>query len=317
MKKKAQVGIITIILIVLISVILIVILWNLVMPLIKEKAGEQGTQGLFIKLNIEEVILFPTGSLRVILSRTGVGELQGVTFVFDGNGSSASREITNNLLAEGETRTYSFSPIEGMTEVNSVKVIPILDKNTGSQTEFEKIIFEVPEGLVSWWKFENNAKDYLEKNNCELNSGTINETLQGIVNCGNASGLSVNSGMISFWIKTNRNGEIISKGDNYKILFEGGIIKFISAGGNLTGDDRINFIDNQWHHIGIGADGIWVDGIVQNANPVNIGFLGENNLVMGNSNMQLDEVMFFNKSLAISQIQGIYNLQKNKFVESG
>jgi hypothetical protein len=314
--KGGQAGVVTIVLVLVIILVLGLILWNIVIPLIVEKTKSVDTKGLFVTLTINEVILFPTENLKVTLSRTGAGEINGLVFVFEGGGSSAIREVKENLIMDGERRTYSFTPVIELSNITGVRVMPIVGEKTGSESESKKIIFDVPEGIVSWWRFDKDTDDYLDKNNCNPGSLIINDSLNGEISCVGNPSLDISEEIaLSFWIKTSLDGEILSKGDNYKVLLENGIIKFVYAGENLTGDDFKNLKDGLWHHVVVGTMGVWVDGEPQNINKIqNSGVPNTDNLIIGDSNFQVDEIMFFNKSIANTQIQGIYNLQRGNFI---
>ena len=185
-------------------------------------------------------------------------------------------------------------------------------------------MFKIPSGLVSWWRFNDN-KDFLEKNNGELKGNSqINDgslILDGNENSyfdiGNDESLDMNQEFsASIWIKTNSNdGGIISKGDNYEIFLINGKIRFVSGGNSIESFNRIN--TNEWKHVVVSIDwkGVWkifinknLEAIYQsNLNPE----INTEHVLLGKEfNGYIDDLMIFNKTLGIENIDFLYNHQK-------
>ena len=312
--KKAQVKILVVILIILISIVAFVIVWNLVNSLIREKSDEVGLGRFGISLEIEEVGVFETGALKIIIRRGSGGEFDNLKFIFyDEDGNAVTRD--GDWLDELETKTYSFSPISEIGKINEVGVVPVVGRTIGIESKkLAEEILQVPSGVVSWWKFED-ANDFMGKNNCELLEGDVDGELTGILNCGNDLSLDIYNEMaISFWIKTSENEGVISKGENYKVIIEEGFVSFSVAGEKIISDDRIELMDDAWHHIVIGSTGIYIDGEANNVIGINGGVIIEDeDFFIGRINGELDELMFFNKTLGISQVLGLFNNQRERF----
>lgn len=311
--RKAQSSVIVLVLIVLIAIVAILIVWNIFNPLIKKKGEEVGLEKLTTSLEIKEVVLIGQGASKITVSRgTGKAELTGLKFVFyDENGNSNVVEEKTTLPELG-TEMYSFSPFSNLGKIKRVSVFPVIGNNLGieSKSEASKII-QVPNGLISWWRFDN-ADDFLMKNNCRLISGNLNGVLEnGNLNCGNDSSLNMEKEIgISFWIKTSsRNGGIIKKGDNYNVFLENGFVNFSYWESEVKSDVTIN--DENWHHVATTIMGIYIDGFLHSSKIMSFtAGVNSDELKIGDFNGLLDEVMIFNESLANTEVIGLYNNQK-------
>ncbi len=327
-EKKAQVSVLVLVLIILIVLISVLIIWNFVIPIVREQSEnvETSQSMIGIKLDIEEVILFETGALKVTVNRgSGKGKFDGLKFVFNGEAQSASETIEENLLEELETKTYSFSPMKDIEEIDSVSVVPVIGDNLGmeSKSEISKII-EVPNGLVSWWRFDNE-QDFVDGNDGVLINGA--SLIEGRLVLGgggdyfevneDASLDIINKIALSFWIKTSRDsGVIIEKADNYKVSLVDKKIKFSFSDGDIQ---TVNELNDGWNHVLISADvggvkkiylnkelEIFQESYIFNSN--------NDDLIIGGFAGELDEIMFFNEPLADLEVNAIYNNQKADFV---
>lgn len=322
---KSQVSILVLVLIILIALISILIVWNLVVPLVREKGEEVETGSFIINLDVEEVILFETGALKVTVNRgSGKGEINGLKFVFKGEGQSYSETVEADLIEELETKTYSFGPVIGIGKIKSVSVVPIIGKNLGMESESEvSEIIEIPNGLVSWWRFDNE-QDFVDGNNGILTNGASfvdGRLVSGIgdyFNIQENSNLDINDKLaLSFWIKSNADsGVIIRKQGNYGVSLVDKKIEFSFSDGNIQ---TINELGGGWNHVLISVDVGGIKKIYINNElelfQVNYNFnSNDNNLTIGEISGELDEVMFFNEALAIGEAEAIYDNQKGEFV---
>jgi len=305
--KLSQISIITVVLIILIAIILIAIIWNLVVPLVRER-GEEVQIGQFtVNLEIQGAVLFENGVSEIRVNRkSGKEELDSLRFVFyDDAGNSAIRE--GGSINELETKTYSFSAITevaGFGKISKVGVAPIINGNLGMVIESKPdSVLKIPYSVASWWRFDD-LTDFIGGNVCEVNSGGIgNGILNGEVNC-SANGLSFSDEMaISFWVKGNSNKTIIKKGENYEISIEDRKIKF---NGFLSDEEELG---EDWNHVVISIDPafseIYVNKVVDTFTTLGSFNAGNENLII---NGEVDNVMIFNRP--ITNIVGIYNIQK-------
>jgi len=281
MKKKAQVNIIVIVLIILISLVGIAIVWNVVNPLIEEKSGDIELRGFTTSLEIKDVVVFELGESRAIVNRKSGGELDGLRFVFyDVNGNSKVEDKEG--LEELETKTYYFSTIEGLSgKIDRVSVAPIFNNRLGieSETQTSKIL-EVPSRVISWWKSEE--PNYYS----DLNLNFDNQMA------------------ISFWV--NDFGTI--NGGNYQIKYENNNVSFSYAGKNFEFENE-NL--ETWNHVVIsispGANKLYINNV--NINSV----LDVDGLIIDDNELDLagnlEEVILFSKALTSPQVEGLYNNQ--------
>lgn len=313
-KGKAQANIIAVVLIILIVIVAVIIIVNVVVPLVREKSQEVNVNRFSINLEINSVKLFPNSAVWVDVKRnSGAGSIDGLRFVFyDGSGNS---KIVDEVgINELETKTYQFSPLG--INVDKVSVFPVIGNNLGMESQAEASnILEVPKGVVSWWSFDGNANDLLNKNNCQLISGTTDGVLKGVMDCGNDPSLDINDNMaISFWINTSYDELVIKKGANYEVVINDGFVNFSYAGETNSSDDRVNLKDGKWHHVVVGSMGIYVDSLPHKSFSLSGGSINNQNFTIGEIKGELDEVIFFNESLGSPEVVGLYNNQKNQFL---
>jgi hypothetical protein len=310
MKKetKAQSGILIMVLIILIAITAIMVFWNVFFPLIKNKSGEIDSSKLTIELEIKEFDLFVNGYSKITVYRAGQGEIRELKFVFYDYLGNSHVETRTDVLDELETRTYEFTPIINFGKIKKISVVPVLGKTMGREFSSDASgIFEIPNGLVSWWRFDD-LNDFAGDNNGELvgvnlNNGELEG--EGYFKVLNNSGLDLNNEMaISFLINPNKNNIIFEKGDNYRAVLEGNKITFMPW--NLYGEVNLN----EFSHVVINVEKtgtrIYINGEADNSG--NFVTLNINNgpLKIYGVN-KIDEFMIFNRSLAISEISEIYN----------
>lgn len=331
MKKgvKAQTGVIVIVIIVLIVLILGVVLVNIFIPMIRERTGEVKTGLLSVNLNVKEIILFVTGSSRVIIERgSGTGEFDSLKFVFSDDKGLAHVEEVKNNLGELETRTYYFSPFPDIGKIKSISVYPVFGKSIGREFKLGiGKILEIPGGLVSWWRFNENFEDFLGLNKC-TNEGSVNiiddngkrtaSFDSGFLNCGNNQILNLNKDFaFSFWIKTSDNkGILIKKGangnENYKIsLNNQGKIEFSYKGSeeSSVSEDSIN--DGKWHYVLITNQAMYIDGNTDSILNIDKNIeINDKEFIIGEDfNGFISELMIFNRSLSIIEQESMYKSQ--------
>jgi len=328
--KKAQASLIIIVLLILIVIVAVLIIWNVIIPLVKERGKEAETREsvMTVNLDIKEVILFEIGGLWVTVNRkAGKGEVEELRFVFYDEQGNQHVE-TGEALAELETRTYEFSPVPELGKIKSVSVFPVVDETAGLEANAEVKDSEVPKSLVSWWRFENTeetGKDSVGFNdgisyNVELVDGRGGKAAKfnggSYINVMSHESLNVNEKLaISFWIKTNSvEGEIIKKGSNYGVSLDlGGKIVF-----SYDGFEQINGIsvnDDEWHHVVVSGDSGGISSIYVDTGWSSIEIsdleISQENVTIGKGfNGLIDDLMFFNESLTYTQVEDLFDNQK-------
>lgn len=319
LNKKSQIGFIVFLLILLISIILIILVWNLINILVESKSSEINPELLVVNLDIKDVIVFITGSSKVSVHRGTGGEMDGLKFAFYSDSGSKVIDVLG-VLNELETETYSFDP-QGIGNISSVSVFPILENKIGREFITEKIdLFEVPSGLVSWWRFDD-SRDFVGSNDGSLIRASIEEGIlilneNGYFEVSDDSSLDMNDKLtISAWIKSNSdNGKIIEKGDNYKLKLENRKIVFsFNEDGNLNKFESIDEIDEDWNHVAVslswkGVLNIYINGgLVKTENIIASPDLNDLELKIGDGFVgEIDEVMIFNRDLSVGQVRGLY-----------
>ncbi len=338
--KKGQANLIVIVLVMFIVIAAVVILWNIFNPFVKEKSEEIDVKQFNAGLEIKEAGLFVTGASRVRVIRTsGQEKIEGLKFFFyDEKGNSYNEMITDNLPLALESKVYFFSPISTLSKIQKISVFPVFQEKLGIGSSIESpSILQIPRGLVSWWRFENELSDYLDKNNGQSigevsfiegkETGNKASSLSadneekaayfdsGYINFFNDSSLNLKDEFaISLWLKTNSNNqEILRKGDNYKIRVDDGQINFSYSGSGIIKSKSSNFkgfSDGKWHHLIITNLMLYLDGDPDKVISINEPFdINDEDLIVGEGfKGALDDIMIFNKSLEMGQVKGVFEM---------
>ena len=310
-KKKSQASILAVVLIILIILVLIVLVWNVVIPLIRERSEEVNLNVVTTSLEIKEVVLMVTGASEITIVRDARdSQIDKLKFIFyDESGKSYIFE-KSDFPKPLEKKTYKFSPPLNIGKIEKVSVVPVFGKNLGRESSLTvKDIFEVPLSLISWWRFDN-GDDFISDNHCE--NVIVEESDRGGVSM--FSGLGVSCGNIpvdsemsvSFWIKTLDEDAVLIENGACKIKLKEGKINFefneILEGVNYVSDD-------EWHYVTVTLGGIYIDGALDVSVILSDSFC-DGGITFGESFLgNLDEVMFFNKSLEKSQVEYLFNSQ--------
>lgn len=333
MKKKGQVGIVALVLIILIVLVAGLIIWNIVVPLVRERGErvERSENVLLVDLDVKEAVLLETGPLWVSVNRKTGGAIDELKFVFyDQNGESYV-ESKKDTLGELETRTYHFSSIPDVGKIEKVSVFPVFEGQTGREFETEAgKVLEVPDSLVSWWRLDDGS-DIMGINPgivegsvsfVDDSRGKVASFSGGHINVGNHESLNINEEIaISMWIKGS-SGSIIKKSDgnkNYEVSLNSGrkVVFSYTEGGVLREITSIDSVGSEWTHLVVSVDWSGVYKIYINGEEDIFGTLSEvpdtneDNVLIGQGFQgSIDEVMMFNESLPIGQPEALYNHQK-------
>ncbi len=329
--KRSQSNLVIIVLIVLICIIAIILLWNFFYPFIKEKSKDINVETFRNEFAIKEVSLFITGALRVDVQRmSGNLSTDSLKFVFeDENGKTNIEIIKDSIPLLLETNKYYFSPISNFGKLKKITVYPVFDGKEGMGSSIEsRDIFNIPTGLISWWKFEGNLEDSVGKND-GITDGNIQfaddgkksvNFVSGFINLGNDSSLELNKEFaISFFIKTNsKNSEVLSKGGsfpNYLVNIDSdGKINFSYFSNGEFNNKKMqnNISDGKWHNIIITNMAAYLDGELDNILNINSDLdINSENLILGKRFVgYISDLMIFNRSLDMNQAKNIYNSLK-------
>jgi len=175
MKKRGQSNVITIVLIILLSLVAVIILWNVVYGTVIKSSKQVNTNIFDNTFDIKETKIYLNGTIRVSVKRiSGNDSIDSLKFLFyNKNGETTSVE-RKNIPSQLETYNYDFSSQDIKTNIDSISVVPIIGKNAGLEAK-EPIdlikrdsngnrVLDIPEGLVSWWKFDGDMKDSVGEN---------------------------------------------------------------------------------------------------------------------------------------------------------
>lgn len=325
-EKRAQAHLITAVLLILIVIVGIAVLWVIVSGLVKDNSKNINSDLLGVNLDIKEVVVYATGSLHVKISRTGKGNIDSLKFAFyDEEGNSAVRNVDLNIIEVLETKTYDFAPISEIGKIKSISVFPVNKDNIGREFNSENIgILEVPDSLVSWYEFDD-ANDFAGDNHGSLNGAILDKGElvldEGYFSVSDSDSLDFENSMsLSAWIKSDSDGEIISKGNNYKLYLEDGKLKFdFSSGGNIYSKESYSgVVDNQWNHAAVSIENGGHFKMFVNNESVNDIEEWNFNLDVNDDSLKvgqgfkgrIDNVMIFNKALSVEQIRGLYEYWK-------
>ena len=353
MKKRvsAQANIISTVLIILIVIIAVVIVWNVIYPLITQSTSNIESGTFTTRFDIEQADLYVTGDAKIRVKReTGKGDITELRFIFyDEDGESHIVSETENLPDELETKNYYYNVSEIFRDdevkaLKSVGVIPVFGKNLG--IEFSPIqpnSQAVPDGLVSWWKFDGNAKDSAGENDGKFFGDAKTEegvlVLDGdgdYVEFINTIIMSNDNSVISWWMKRDSldyeaifvyhqngcSGQIEINDDNPLLPNN---IRIESYQNNLWHsyfDTKINTADNIFHMYSLvfGEENVklYIDGILSNTSligadgEIKYNYIGLNQAINYGDyfNGEIDNVMIFNKVLSEEEIKAIYENQR-------
>ena len=350
MKKRgirAQSQLITTILLIVLVLAAIVIVWAVVNNLITESAEEIGTSALTTRLEIKEANLWVTGGAEVIVKREpGEGEITSLKFIFyNEDGGNVIIEETEEIPKEIETKIYDFDINDHpeLYNINKVSVVPVFGEKLGMEFfETKPNTDAAISELVSWWKFDGNARDSVGENHGTANGGVdlnYDDAVRGkvasfdgaddYVDCGNSLDLSYQNFTISTWFNQEpttscckallgRGGSFLIWG--YDVLDFSVMNETWPGGGHGTSIPTLPF--NEWHHVvGIFNNThvlLYLDGAYQTSEPFSGNFVDSSlNLAIGTQcvgcasffNGTIDDIIIFNKALSENQTKAIYNNQ--------
>lgn len=326
--RKSQGNAIVIVLVIAMVLAGIVVLWNIVYPMVQQKSSEADTSIFSINLNIKEVILSETGASKITVQRTsGEGTIGSLKFIFyDEGGQSYTSSQDTDMPKELETKTYSFSPIPNIKKFKGVSVVPVVNNKLGREFKFNsQVISSFPQGLVSWWKFDDKS-DLVGGNNGEtqgnavISNGNLILISAGYFDINDQASLDMNSKFaISAWIKANNfGGKIISKDQNYEVyLTENGKVGFVYGGNNRIESFRSIILGDKTHIV-VSIDNQGNLGKISINGNEEVNYLAFSpelnnvNVKIGEGfNGEIEDFMLFNKTLSRENIDFLYKNQAN------
>jgi len=356
-KKRGISTIVASVLIVLITVAGVAILWAGFYPLIQQVLFIEDVN-VQVKIDRSEYTQYDSENelLSVRVSRgSDEADIVGIKFIVDDSGDTFSH-ISYDVVEPNSAKVYSFSTYD-LNSVGEISVVPIYNVNGGEkESEIKNSLEKVPksdlseverkfigfgypeyEGLVAYYPFTNDGKDYSGNGNhgdlkddakIENNELVLDGANSYVSSDLNNVGIPVNgSASFSGWFKPINNSKdmknpiyyfqltnVIFQHESNNLLYLGGTSDFFNA--DLT--------YNSWNHIVLTYSGntstakLYVNEIYY---PVNIQ-IGSNALsavslfkLGSNSksfNGTIDEVMIFDRVLSSEEIKEIYERQKKE-----
>ncbi len=328
LNKKGQANVVIMVLIILVGIVSIIIFWNIFNPILNKSAKEVNNDVFKNEIELKNAGLFLTGAIRVNVQRkSGDSNIDSLKFVFeDERGLTHVESVNENIAGLLESKSYFFSPIKDFGKLKKISVYPVINGKDGIGSSVEsKGILNIPNGLISWWKFNGDLEDSVGKNNGKINGNVEfsedegKKSLHfnsGTVEIGNDPSLNLNGEFaLVFWIKTNsKNSEVLRKGavnPNYKIeIDEDGRIDFSFLSNGIIKNKKTlkDVSDEAWHHLVITNMMIYLDGKADTLLNVNdVLDTNQEDLIIGEGfNGYIREMIIFNRSLDMSQAEGIY-----------
>ena len=258
MKKRGLSGVVVSILLILLALIAIGVVWGLITTFMNKT-----TQGITItpftdnvKIDDAKVGLL---TAKIKITRTqGNANLTTLRFIFNDGTKTYQYDQTNNLPQQQESKTYDF-PLENGIKSGTLKVIPIFGKIIGLEDSIvltTDLTTNMNNGLVAYYKFENDAKDSSGNGNDGTNVGitfingkvtqSANFNGNNYIAIPDNNALDFNEGTfsISTWIKTqNSQTQIIAeKNDWHSILNWSDLKNYMIY--TSSSDGKLHFISN-------------------------------------------------------------------------
>src|SRR3989344_8554998 len=180
--KRGLSEVVTTLVLVLLVIVAISVIWIVVVNLLSSKSEEISSTSFQVSMSVKSVEADPLDPNKVILKierDTGEGNIKGIDIVlFDGEKSYTHRE--NTPIKVGEEIKKSISK-GGLGAIKKVSVRPVFELNSGKEKIGEVIgtkdltldqSIKSVGGLVSWYRFEDNAEDIIGINEGTCNSAT-------------------------------------------------------------------------------------------------------------------------------------------------
>ena len=369
-KKRGLSTIVATLIIILLVLVATGILWVVVRNVVQGGSEEISLGKLTVSLKIEKAQILNEENISVTVKReAGKGEISGLLFVIEDEGNSET--VTKNLsLSEFEIRTFILTLENMNTEnVKTIKVVPLFKLESGkefigdvkdeyvistSSEEGESPYIPPPSppsqnwqtGMVSWWKLDGNANDYLGVRNGVVNGATLipsgcisgqcyNFTGTGdYISMSYASQYNIREGItLSIWIKRTTD---YSQTADVMLLARPPAWYFYDAynSGSIRGEVYIDGARYGYRTTPVPTDGNWYhvlytyNSTTRNSSIYRNGILYSTTQITGLTNylidsstanfanigyqtlgrgLMFDELMIWNRSLNASEVQQVYN----------
>ena len=363
LEKRGISAVITTLIIILLVIVAAGILWVVLRGFITEGTESINIGQFTLSMSITGIDI-EGDEIKVKVQRnSGQGEFNAIKFFFsDGeNTVSVDRDVSLTIHEE-KTFKILMSELEDVSFIKKVSIAPVLLRASGKESvgsisdeeeySYQEIMKNL--GAISWWRFEDNAKDELEVNSGSINGAQFSEGKFGkaaqfdgvddYIEVMDSDSLNIVGDEITIMVWANQFGfggdidkVLISKDDEthpssggYSLIYGWGPDLRFRA--HIEGIHKgvlssIAPVRNQWYHTAGTYDGstmkIFVDGenVGEKVVSGQIGTTAESLKIGGSPVGQkypfeglLDEAIIFNRVLSEEEIRNIYNLDIDNFV---
>ena len=258
--------------------------------------------------------------------------LSGV-LVPTGEGISAVHKVPS--ISAGEV---SIRPEEIEASIGQNVVQVVVTDGTGLKAAATTVFYltvsqpsrrDAVPGLIAWWRLDGNAEDATGRNHGQIGAGTgaqfgpghIGHCLtKGIVRIPNTLDLTLlHQFTVAFWFRPQ--ATIDSSIKRTHTFFLKGSHTINTANGNgcieVRGPiPRPASITNQWvggtwYHVAVSMDDtgykLYIDGVLEGSSPSTSSILGQNNNIQLGEFDSLDDVVIYNRALAIDELRSLLN----------
>src|SRR3989344_6893407 len=168
--KRGLSGVVTTLIIILLSLVAVVTIWVVIRNIV-ESGSEQIQLGQYtVDLDLQKAVSIPAGTQVTVTRKPGQGAMSGLKFIVSDGVNSYIYDQKDITLNELETKTFT---INHTGPIKSVSVAPLI--KTGTTDTAQNVVDDMKfssyeaakgmNGLVSWWRFEENANDEMGLNN--------------------------------------------------------------------------------------------------------------------------------------------------------
>ena len=365
-QKRGISAIVATVLIILITVAAIGVLWLAVIPMIQTAVDFSNLQGRVMILNKGYTAYDSVEEIAMVQVKRDVDEgvMNRIKITFDVEGNSHSSSVV--APESGGTKVYTFD-VSGIGEPDSVSVAPIfasgnrekegavtseVDIPSSAISEVGAIIYEVGRdytsempitGLVSWWKFDGDAKDSVGSNDGTVSGAIFIEDntreevikFDGVDDWSEAPLIKPDSITVSVWFYLYGWVDQVDGGSSHHIYPNadgfGIVTNSVNWGAWIRAPDgRKAFYSNhhhtlnEWHHIVLSYDEVsgyqylYVDG--EQVQSLDIGsgtaidWRTSSTLrfshIGWNTYGLMDDVMIYDKALSEEEVATVYDSQK-------
>jgi len=341
--KRSQSGIIAVVLIILLVLAGIVVVWNVVYGLIKKSSNNVQIDTMINRVDVESTKFYTTGRILVNVksnSQENINRINIILKLKDGSSKIIEKNVTVRPMETIPVLIYSNETNLSNAQVISVSTVPIFGNQLGIEAKETtpqidssgNRVLELPDKLISWWKFDSDARDSVGNNHGTLyghaniqNNALVLDGIDDYVQTPNIA-TKGNNESVSLWVKYSSPSasNVFFSQSWLRRLFTGTWV-FVDTGNIYYSPSSEGSTDGNWHQVAYTLNATYiktyVDGTIKSSilitNPMadETGYWWIGKLCAGSScnnyfNGNIKNVMIFNRTLSEDEIRGIYLNQK-------